>query len=258
MRVSLTEREWSFINEIILNIHSAEDNVKMRQTFFDLLHMMIHFDHASFYLYENDRSTKPVGVGLTREELESYCREEDMDPFKPLRKLFSDPTHTVVRVRDYTLKNDMEDDEYYQRLWEPKGIRYSLFAGIGYDGQALGSLSLYRTASGEDFSDKDIEIMNVLKAHLNIFLWKDKQSRNRCPDTGGASLYSVKKRYSLTDREIEVIELWSRGSTDDEICEILSISRNTLKKHISNIFGKLEINSRVELLKVLPQGTYGK
>ena len=65
--MSLTEREWSFINEIILNIHSAEDNVKMRQTFFDLLHMMIHFDHAPFYLYENDRSTKPVGVGLTRE-----------------------------------------------------------------------------------------------------------------------------------------------------------------------------------------------
>ena len=77
MRVSLTEREWSFINEIILNIHSAEDNVKMRQTFFDLLQMMIHFDHASFYLYENDRSTKPVGVGLTREELESYCRDSN-------------------------------------------------------------------------------------------------------------------------------------------------------------------------------------
>ena len=258
MRVSLTEKEWSFINEIILNIHSAEDNVRMRQTFFDLLQMMIHFDHASFYLYENDRSTKPVGVRLTREELDSYCREEDMDPFKPLRKLFADPTHTVVRVRDYTLKNNMEDDEYYRRLWEPKGIRYSLFAGIGYNGQALGSLSLYRTVSGEDFSDKDIEIMNILKAHLNIFLWKDKQSRNRRPDTGEASLYSVKKRYSLTDREIEVIELWSRGSTDDEICEILSISRNTLKKHISNIFGKLEINSRVELLKILPQGTAEK
>ena len=101
--------------------------------------------------------------------------------------------------------------------------------------------------------------MNVLKAHLNIFLWKDKQSRNRCPrHREERPSDSVKKRYSLTDREIEVIELWSRGSTDDEICEILSISRNTLKKHISNIFGKLEINSRVELLKVLPQGTYGK
>lgn len=50
MRVSLTEKEWSFINEIILNIHSAEDNVRMRQTFFDLLRHGIHKADKTFKL----------------------------------------------------------------------------------------------------------------------------------------------------------------------------------------------------------------
>lgn len=48
MRVSLTEKEWSFINEIILNIHSPEDNVRMRQTFFDLLRHGIHKADKTF------------------------------------------------------------------------------------------------------------------------------------------------------------------------------------------------------------------
>lgn len=70
------------------------------------------------------------------------------------------------------------------------------------------------------------------------------------------SLYALKKAYAVTDRELEVIDLWSKGLTDSEICQEISISKNTLKKHISNIFSKLSINNRVELLKRLkkPQG----
>lgn len=66
---------------------------------------------------------------------------------------------------------------------------------------------------------------------------------------------SLKSKFGLTDREIDVVGLWSRGLTDHEICEELSISKNTLKKHMANIFGKLEISSRVELLKVIADTT---
>jgi DNA-binding NarL/FixJ family response regulator len=51
---------------------------------------------------------------------------------------------------------------------------------------------------------------------------------------------------------MEVIELWSRGLTDKGISDQISISNNTLKKHFSNIFGKLGITNRVELLKIFP------
>lgn len=51
----------------------------------------------------------------------------------------------------------------------------------------------------------------------------------------------------LTRMEKQVAELVRRGLTNREIGEELSISEATVKKHMSNIFEKLEISSRREL-----------
>ncbi len=50
---------------------------------------------------------------------------------------------------------------------------------------------------------------------------------------------------SLTEREIEVLALLREGYTNAMIAENLMISEGTVKKHISNILGKLSLNSRV-------------
>ena len=48
----------------------------------------------------------------------------------------------------------------------------------------------------------------------------------------------------LTRREQQVLELVSEGHTDREIAEILSISPETVTKHIGNMLGKLGVRSR--------------
>jgi len=50
---------------------------------------------------------------------------------------------------------------------------------------------------------------------------------------------------SLTEREIEVLALLREGYTNAMIAENLMISEGTVKKHISNILGKLSLNNRV-------------
>ena len=50
----------------------------------------------------------------------------------------------------------------------------------------------------------------------------------------------------LTDREREVLTEIGRGRRNKEIAEALFISEKTVKNHISNIFSKLEVNSRAE------------
>lgn len=51
----------------------------------------------------------------------------------------------------------------------------------------------------------------------------------------------------LTRREREIAELAARGLSNREIAEELCITETTVKKHLSNIFEKLEINSRERL-----------
>lgn len=51
----------------------------------------------------------------------------------------------------------------------------------------------------------------------------------------------------LTDREIEVLEYLSEGYTNKRIAEVLFISSFTVKRHIENIYRKLQVQNRVEL-----------
>lgn len=48
----------------------------------------------------------------------------------------------------------------------------------------------------------------------------------------------------LSARELEVLRLLAAGDTNAEIAAKLVITLNTTKKHVTHIFGKLEVNTR--------------
>lgn len=55
-------------------------------------------------------------------------------------------------------------------------------------------------------------------------------------------------RKSITPREKEIITLLASGETNKQIASTLSISENTVKNHVSNIFVKLELKNRTNLV----------
>jgi DNA-binding NarL/FixJ family response regulator len=54
----------------------------------------------------------------------------------------------------------------------------------------------------------------------------------------------------LTPRELEVLRALSEGLATPDICERLSISRNTLRTHVQNIMTKLHVHSKLEAVTV--------
>lgn len=52
----------------------------------------------------------------------------------------------------------------------------------------------------------------------------------------------------LTDREVEVLDLVARGWTSARVANELNISERTVRFHLSNVYGKLGVNSRAEAI----------
>jgi DNA-binding NarL/FixJ family response regulator len=63
------------------------------------------------------------------------------------------------------------------------------------------------------------------------------------------SLENFEIKTKLTNREIELIELFSKGLSTKEIANQLNVSYFTVDTHKKNIFKKMNINSTVELVK---------
>ncbi|MBA4420441.1 MAG: DNA-binding response regulator [Anaerolinea sp.] len=60
------------------------------------------------------------------------------------------------------------------------------------------------------------------------------------------SEYSEIQAETLTRREIEILKLVSTGASNRDISEILVITEGTVKNHISNILGKLDVKDRLQ------------
>lgn len=54
---------------------------------------------------------------------------------------------------------------------------------------------------------------------------------------------------SLSERELQIIELVAAGLTNHDIAEKLEISKRTVDNHISNILTKTETDNRVALVR---------
>ncbi len=54
--------------------------------------------------------------------------------------------------------------------------------------------------------------------------------------------------HPLTERELEVVRLMARGLSNEELAAAASISRATVKTHVSSILAKLGLTSRIQIV----------
>jgi DNA-binding NarL/FixJ family response regulator len=66
-----------------------------------------------------------------------------------------------------------------------------------------------------------------------------------CGSPGGG--WVRRNRFHLTRRQLEVVSAVALGESNKEVAQHFSISQETVKRHLSNIFDKLGVFSRLEL-----------
>lgn len=108
----------------------------------------------------------------------------------------------------------------------------------------LGSLNLNRKKEEGDFSDREVQILELIEPHLTNRLskWRVRADRS-------SSEIVFAHDYDVSAREIDVCRCVLSGMDNAAIAEELSISTGTVKKHLENIFRKTQVNSRVGLMR---------
>jgi len=123
---------------------------------------------------------------------------------------------------------------------------------------------------------EDDQVISAVRAGALGYLLKDSSPADlteaiRCVYRGEPSLHAAVARtlmlqYSrdqavvpavdaLTEREVEVLKLVARGLSNRDIAEALSIVEGTVRFHVSNILGKLGLESRTQaVLYALREG----
>lgn len=121
--------------------------------------------------------------------------------------------------------------------------------------------------------DNDENIFNAIKAGADGYLLKDVNPQelfNGIVDTlnGGAAMNPSialktlkllrnpgdfkdvsKEEINLTNREVEVLEQLSKGLSYKVIADNLFLSPSTVRKHIENIYSKLQVHSKLEAVQ---------
>ena len=105
--------------------------------------------------------------------------------------------------------------------------------------------SLKRKNSDLELAHKNSEIQNYI-IRINELEKLGSKKRN-LEDNISEKLSEL----DLTKREKKVLRYIAEGYSNDDIADEMFISKNTVKSHIKNIYIKLDVKSRVQVIQKL-------
>jgi DNA-binding CsgD family transcriptional regulator/GAF domain-containing protein len=117
---------------------------------------------------------------------------------------------------------------------------------VSFHGITVGVLYLENSLMTGVFTPARLEVLKLLSTQmayvkaLQAYLEEGPAEMN-----GGAHMPLTEP---LTEREVEVLKLIAAaGMSNKEIAESLELTINTVKTHVKNIYGKLQVNRRVQV-----------
>lgn len=242
---TLETNDWMILNSIIYKIYTTDDTDAMRSQLLEQMKMVLDFDSADFYLVSSEDNHLMAPVTYNCEEDGSLIYDE----LDYSRGIMYSGKSMVYRETDIISDEKRVQTEYYRKVYRPNNWHYSLQMILGRNKECLGVVTFYRTIGKDNFQYDDIFMLDMLKDHLAYRLYRDRQERQQAQEK--LTVSQVTEKYELTKREHTILQLLMEGKDNEEICQELSISVNTLKKHILNIYRKLGIRNRVQMFKMV-------
>jgi DNA-binding CsgD family transcriptional regulator len=142
---------------------------------------------------------------------------------------------SVTRASDFYSARQWHATGIYCDYFHPVGIEHELMmclpVGPGSPGGPGRSVRLiFFRGAGPDFSERDRGLLTLLRPHLDEAYRTAEQLRLGTP--------------RLTPRQRELLHLVADGYTNAQVGRRLGVSEGTVRKHLENIYAKLQVSSR--------------
>lgn len=256
MRSPLFDYEWQFLIQMVTRIHYTSTYEELCQLLLeDQLPALIPFSRAVVF-----QTARKEGQGVICEPYPvRFISGSDKNPFLsrkviPLWSQFIMVPHSTVFLQsDLIASQNWEQTDLYKEVWAPSRLYWGLGASIQYRDTPLALVALFRDKGEPDFSAKEFYILHSLKDALERKFFSLLVEGVGSGDLLTTRIQQAASEHGLTKRETEIIGLICRNLTTEEICEKLFLAPATLSKHLSNIYGKLELSNRIQLMSLFNQ-----
>lgn len=209
----------------------------LRRSLLEGLARLIPCDSLSFFDLDSTTESTTFDQRLSGEDQEADDEQED-DPFwrhywDCIACSYPDRTgdhRSITKVSDFYGDIEWHATGMYSEHFRPLGIEQEMMVCLpGGPGRTV-RLIFFR-GPGTDFSERDRGLLSLLRPHLyEAYMDQERRSRG-IPD--------------LTHRQWELMRLVAAGHSNANIARRLFISEGTVRKHLENIFERLDVTNRM-------------
>lgn len=256
MGIALDDMTWRRISNSVIRINSAKTLADMCQESLSCICRMIPVFQGLISIVKQDGAKRSYSdmyfVGEPPRSWNDVYIDEGLAAEPRIQDLELKLTNSIYRWTDLYSEEERRNRPITKRLLEPMGIEFGLHAILNNEHGELGEINLYRTLPEGDFTDREIEILEIFSGHITprlAVLIENSEGRSnlmvnqKIPDEDLTTFEKL-----LTRREYQILLLASEGLKNDEIAQRLHLSSATVKKHVQNGYKKLGISSRTQLV----------
>jgi len=147
---------------------------------------------------------------------------------------------SVTKVSDFYSARQWHSTAMYSEFFRPYGLEHEMQLCLPAGPLRTIRLLLIR-GPGPDFSERDRDLLTLLRPHLHQAYLDAECQRRPAPQ--------------LTPRHWELLRLVAAGHTNAQIARRLDVTEKTVGKHLENIYTRLQVSSRTAAVtRAFPDG----
>jgi len=140
---------------------------------------------------------------------------------------------SVIQTTDFGTLREWRQTAMYT-IFGPLGQDHSMQVSLPTSHGRQLRLVVHRGRADPEFSERDRALLTLLRPHLHAAHLQVLRRRLRIP--------------KLTNRQWELLRLVDAGLSNTQIARRLHVAENTVRKHLENIFERLQVSSRTAAL----------